>query len=174
MIEEGQTCTAYCPVPSLGNMVLRPLPLGKVAKLPEEHSTLLFGSLVQCFPSILHRANGKYTGSGNRLHVSGPIDAGVTRWRSRDAGARRSGVMTLYPNIKQYARLPNTWDGNGCRGTTAPAQHARVRADCFLSPAHTSLCRSEAALDEEVKMAKLVSRRGSIWGGEEAARTVID
>jgi hypothetical protein len=77
------------PVPSLGNMVLQARLWERSPSFREEHSTLLFASSVQCFPSISHWANGTYTGSENRLHVSGPIDAGVTRWRSRGAGARR-------------------------------------------------------------------------------------
>ena len=117
-------------------------------------------------PSISHRAGGKCTGSENRLHVSGPMDAGVTSRRSWDAGGRRSSVIVPYPSLKQYAAVqpvPDTWNGSGCRDTTASAQHNRVRADyqCIRSPRSTSTCRSVEALDEEVIVVKLVIRRGS-------------
>jgi hypothetical protein len=114
-------------------------------------------------PSISRRAGGKCTGSENRLHVSGPMDAGVTRRRSWDAGGRRSGVIIPYPNAKQYAAVPDTWNGSGCRDTTASVQRNRARADyqCIRSPGSTSPCRSEEALDEEVIVVKLVIRRGS-------------
>ena len=72
----------------------------------------------------------------------------------------------LYPSIERYAGVPNAWDRDGCRDTTASAQQPWVRADCFLYPAHSSHCRSEAALDGEVRMVKMVSKRGRIWGEE--------
>jgi hypothetical protein len=126
-------------------------------------------------PSISHMAGGKCTGSENRLHVSGSMDAGVTRGRSWDASGRRSSVIVPYPNLKQYAAVPDTWDGSGCRDATASAQHNLVRADYprIRSPGSTSPCRSVEALDEEVIVVKLVIRRGSRRGGDSGTNSDI-
>lgn len=78
---------------------------------------------------------------------------------------------------KQHAGVPNTWDGE--RMQRHNSFHRSILgsgpiASAVGSPSHAPPCRSEAELDEEVRMAGGSEQEGKYRQSEEdaAARTV--
>lgn len=129
--------------------------------------TPCFWKSIQCLPSILHRADGKQTGSENRFHVSGPrykIDMREILERG-SSQVKRDGTV---PEYRTICRCP----GNLVRGRDAEAQqlqHSIIwsgpsRAYCIRIRLYVPR-RSEEALDEEVRMVHEVTKRGSIRTG---------
>lgn len=86
------------------------------------------------FRTIACRADGKQTGSENRLHVSGPIKCMSNKIEILKYGCSQARLDGAVPEYQNICRCPESLDGNGMRGTTALAQHTRVRPECQSFP----------------------------------------